>query len=719
MSRRAIQRFLVLLSASVVALVAFTPIGAAQTGTTVPAPVSGGGPASDPPLTLTAQSGWVAPNSTFKITLRAGTMAADAHILVRLYSRVTTSTRLAQTGNGEGLGGPIQTPVLVPVNQVQRSGDALELSFPIVSTGDPPPYGFHIGTAGVYPMSFGVVGADGNETGRIVTHLIRLPTDDTNQSPLAVALVVPIHTPVSHDPTGASTLDADTVAGFQGLIGELTRQSSVPLSLRPTPETIDALAERDRSTGAAPLVEALAKASGAGRQVINNTYVNVDRGAWVSQGLSANLDSQFEAGALALTSQLGTALDRRTLIVDPTTTPAVVSEQIGRTTATALVPSDLVSPLEGRGNDATLTQTFDLASSSGDRVPAVAVDSRLSRRLTEGDNPSFAAHEVLAELALLSLDQSRYQPCILAGGDATGCSRGLALELPSSAGAAAPAAAVLLDAFADRDGTGGSTTVVPGAPLASAVTVNDLFAIVDRASASFRTRSTGAVLVRELVDTTPAALGNYPADLRSTTNAVGGFRSMILPNEPKGTDIATSLDVVVLCSGAVDFDEATRSTYLDGANSTVQAQLASITTPGQVVVTLTSSQARVPLSINNALDYPVTVALRLSSAKLEFPEGSTQLVELAAGQPTRVEIPVQTRASGSFPLEVTVWTPDGATSIAATRFTIRSTAVSGVGLALTITAGLFLVLWWARHFRNARRDKRLVASTHPVLGNGA
>jgi len=716
------HRLLVVLAAgvvAVVAVVAFTPMGAAQTGTTVPAPVSGGAPGSDAPLTLTAQSGWVAPNGTFKITLQAGTLAPDAQILVRLYSRVTTPARLAQTGQGIGLGGPIQQPVLVPVNQVQRSRDALQLSFPIVSTGDPPPYGFRIGTAGVYPMSFGIVGTDGNETGRIVTHLIRLPTNDTNQSPLAVALVVPIHTPVSHDQTGASTLDPDTVAGFQGLIGELTRQSSVPLSLTPTPETIDALAERDRSTGAAPLVEALAKASGAGRQVINNTYVNVDRGAWVSQGLSANLDNQFEAGALVLNSQLQTVADRRTLIVDHTTTPEVLGEQVDRNTATALVPSDLVAPIEGRVNDATLTQTFDLTSTDGERVPAVAVDSRLSRRLTEGDNPSFAAHEVLAEVALLSLDQSRYQPCILAGNNATGCSRGLALELPSSARAAEPAAAVLLDAFADRNGTGGSTAVVPGAPLASAVTVNDLFAVVDRASASFRTRSTGAVLVRELVGTTPTALGSYPADLRSTTNAVGGYRSMIVPHEPKGSDIASSLDVVVLCSGAAEFDDTTRSSYLDGANSTVQAQLSSITAPDQVVVTLTSSQAKIPLSISNALDYPVTVALHLSSAKLEFPGGSTQLVELAAGQPTRVEIPVLTRASGSFPLEVTVVTPDGATAIASTRFTVRSTAVSGVGLALTIAAGLFLVLWWARHFRNARRDKRLVASTHPVRGNGA
>ena len=708
--------FLAAAALVLLALALVVPAGSAQTttpSTSTPAAPSAP-PAVDAPLTLSAQSGWVSPTGMFKIALRTGTLPADGELVVRLYSRVTTSARLEQTGRGEGLGGVIQPPVLVPLDQAQRTADGLALSFPIVASGNVPPYGFFIGTAGVYPISFGLVGAGGQETGRIVTHLIRLPTPGTAPTPLAVALTVPVHAPVSHDPTGASTIDPDTVASLQGLIEVLNRQPGVPLTITPTPETVDALAERDRSTGAAPVVASLAKASGPGRQVVNDTYVAVDRGAWVGQGLSAALGAQFDAGAATLTTQLGPELDRRTLLVDPSTTPEVLSEQVARGTATAVVPSDQLVPLDRRNNDETLTQSFDLASSNEDRIPAVAADARLARRLVEGENPTFSAHEVLAELALLSLDQSRYQPCILSSGDAAGCSRGLALQLPSSAAAASTAASVLLDAFADRDGTAGSPTATPGAPLATAVTVTDLLAVVDRASASFRTRASGAVLVRELIDTTPGSLGTYPTDLRSATSDVSGYHSMILDHDPKGSDIAASLDQVLLCSGAAEFDDATRASYLDGARTTLHNQVSLITAPNQVVVTLTSSQARVPLSIDNALDYPVKVALRMSSAKLEFPEGSTQTIELAPSQPTRIEIPVQTRASGSFPLVVTVWSPDGAVSIATTRFTVRSTAVSGVGLALTIAAGLFLVLWWGRHFRNARRDKRLVrASNHP------
>jgi len=46
---------------------------------------------------------------------------------------------------------------------------------------------------------------------------------------------------------------------------------------------------------------------------------------------------------------------------------------------------------------------------------------------------------------------------------------------------------------------------------------------------------------------------------------------------------------------------------------------------------------------------------------------------------------------------------------------VRSTAVSGVGLVLSIGAGLFLVVWWARHWHRTRRSARLIAAgSHPT-----
>jgi hypothetical protein len=47
--------------------------------------------------------------------------------------------------------------------------------------------------------------------------------------------------------------------------------------------------------------------------------------------------------------------------------------------------------------------------------------------------------------------------------------------------------------------------------------------------------------------------------------------------------------------------------------------------------------------------------------------------------------------------------------LAQSRLTVRSTAISGVGTALSIGALLFLLVWWANHLRG-HRSRRLVAS---------
>jgi hypothetical protein len=108
----------------------------------------------------------------------------------------------------------------------------------------------------------------------------------------------------------------------------------------------------------------------------------------------------------------------------------------------------------------------------------------------------------------------------------------------------------------------------------------------------------------------------------------------------------------------------------------------------------------------------------LDSPKLEFPQGDVIEEVLPAASTTRLDVEVTTRASGAFPLQVAVQSPDGSLSITSTRFTVRSTAISGVGLMISIGAGLFLAVWWARHFRKVRRARRLVSSDHPVMGGG-
>jgi hypothetical protein len=59
-------------------------------------------------------------------------------------------------------------------------------------------------------------------------------------------------------------------------------------------------------------------------------------------------------------------------------------------------------------------------------------------------------------------------------------------------------------------------------------------------------------------------------------------------------------------------------------------------------------------------------------------------------------------------MNVLVTSGDGSVVLDQSTFDVRSTAISGVGFALSIGAGLFLAVWWLRNWRNGRRSRHLV-----------
>jgi hypothetical protein len=141
-----------------------------------------------------------------------------------------------------------------------------------------------------------------------------------------------------------------------------------------------------------------------------------------------------------------------------------------------------------------------------------------------------------------------------------------------------------------------------------------------------------------------------------------------------------------------------------------------VSSPASFTLTLTARDGTIPLTIRNDSGVPLQVSIRLRSQKLEFPDGATIQQELTE-ETTRIDIRVRSRATGAFPLIIDVRTPDGLRTLSTSRYTVRSTAVSGAGLLLSIGAGLFLTVWWARHWRRTRRSQKLVAAdSHPARG---
>jgi Family of unknown function (DUF6049) len=123
-----------------------------------------------------------------------------------------------------------------------------------------------------------------------------------------------------------------------------------------------------------------------------------------------------------------------------------------------------------------------------------------------------------------------------------------------------------------------------------------------------------------------------------------------------------------------------------------------VTTP----VTLTARRGTIPVTIANDSDERVTVVLRLTSPKVDLPAASDPFV-LEPGRRTTQLLPVGTRATGTFPIQVDVLTPDGEVKIASGGIRLTSTAFNRVALALTGGAAGVLLLWWWRLGGRRRR----------------
>jgi hypothetical protein len=170
---------------------------------------------------------------------------------------------------------------------------------------------------------------------------------------------------------------------------------------------------------------------------------------------------------------------------------------------------------------------------------------------------------------------------------------------------------------------------------------------------------------------------------------------------------APSLHEAFLVAASSDLSPAERARYLAAADTALRDVAGAILVPEGQTVTLTARRADVPLVVENALKRPVRARLRLRSDKLEFPDGEVRDIELQPGV-NRLDVSVETRATGAFPLEVALETPRGGEPLSGARMNIRSTAISGVGLVLSIGAGLFLV-----------RSQRLVSPRHPSVAVAA
>lgn len=127
-----------------------------------------------------------------------------------------------------------------------------------------------------------------------------------------------------------------------------------------------------------------------------------------------------------------------------------------------------------------------------------------------------------------------------------------------------------------------------------------------------------------------------------------------------------------------------------------------VSLPSKRTITLTSTESSIPVTIKNTSNKQINVTIKLKSDKLIFTKSDTFQVALS-GLNTTVNVPIKTRTTGSFPIEITMTSVDSNINLANQNVTLRSTSFSGVGLAILIGSFFFLLIWW---ISNAKKNRK-------------
>ncbi|MGH9183495.1 MAG: DUF6049 family protein [Acidimicrobiales bacterium] len=626
-------------------------------------------------ISLASQSPWVPPGGTFDLRLDVAEVRRPENLEVAVTVRqaIRSRSQFQRTLEGRLLGDAVFETTTPLTTLVFDPGGAVSMSLPLYRPDAPPePASLPRLGPGVYPVEVGLRLRQGPRVDGFVTHLVRLP-DDGEATRLAVAWAQPLASPPALGPDGRVVL-AERERADLGTIGSALAGTDLPLTVVPGPETLDALA------AAGPGILATVAGALEGRQVTAGPYVDVDLDSLVAAGLGADIALQRRRGIETVATLLGVPPDPTTLSTDGDLDHATLGRLRALGVRRLILPEPELAPLDRR---LTLTGPFALESPAG-RVEALAVDEGLTAHFRNGDDPVLAAHQLLADLAVLFYD---------APGRST---RGVVVRPPPGWQPSATFLNVVLPALA-------------ASPLLDPMTADQLFerVVVEE--------ERGDPLVRRLTDGSRSDPGISRRQLDEARASLRSFATMVDP-ELAQLDL---LERLLLVAEAGTLDSGRRRSYLDGLGALVGQWLANVEVVAKGSYRLTAREGTIPLTLVNRNPFPVTILLTLQSDKLELLDGQPTSTGRQAlrrtlhQENTALTVRVRARTSGAFPLRITASSPDGNLQVGTGRLTVRSIAASGVGIVLSVGALAFLLWWWARHRRTLRRDRRLVARTSP------
>jgi hypothetical protein len=514
-------------------------------------------------------------------------------------------------------------------------------------------------------------GGSGPERLRLVTHMIVLPREAVQPRPIAV--VLDLRASLTWRAGAVAVDDVDSLAATVALVDTFP---DLPVTVRLTPGLAAALDGPSTSAEFAADLRALARSPAT--QLIHGPFADVPAGAWTTPTLNLKLIEQFDQGIAALTELRGQGIDGSSWMVGATDDAATLRWLAARGVRFMVVGDDRLAVAAGGGDGEP-----DRSDAPSERDPRAPFDlgygaigfpvQRLDPRGGEQ-----AVHRFLAGAAVGVVDaDDRDPPNTSDGANASGI-------------AGRPAPFTVTAETATSEGRAQLTTLLralsrPGGPV-TAGRLSDVGAGLDPRNLPER-------------DLTPPAtleLGATAADLDAIEFDIASYIATAGDDDPRPDGWR---QMWLVAAGGTS---AQRRALVDQVRAETIATLSTIELPATELITVTALRADLPVSLRNTGARRIRLALEFSSEDLVI-EDAPREVELEPGETVDLALPVRLNRSGEFELNLRLLTADRRIVLAEDALRVRSTAVPGAGVAVSVAALAFLALWWVRHLRRERR----------------
>ncbi len=645
--------------------------------------------ADTPPLTLQSQTDWVTPDQPwFNVTVGVGASegsAAGLRVSVTYYARLDSASQLQQAIGGTPAGNVLGRQPDVPLTTGSQ-GPGLTASSCVTVLRDardtPPATGAGVcapgtltidmgctpltGTCGdVYPVAVALYRQNSTTpVARLTTFLTYqeagAPGSIGRGGPLNVGLVLP----------DSSTANTKTFAT------ELAENPGVPATIDMNPAGV----QKSETSDPKATSRAMAQLGSLDNtQVLDQPYEPIDLAAMSEAKILDEISAQTTRGdeilrAVGLRPTGGPWVDTTSTFSQGDSADLAAGLQEAGASELVMSEGDLASA--GLSNY-TFAQPFTLDLGHGSTVTAIAADSSLSARFTADPNdPVLSAEQLLAGLFFVHFENASLAQA-----------RGVLIMPPAKWQASKLFLHTLLGGLSQNDAL-------------KPVTLGQLFQVPVGGNREPAVRHLqGGAATHGISHSAAVKIALARQQLASYTAAISG-------HVPSGV---AGLSDTLLGTEAQGLSAGRRAAALNTYERAFTAETGRISLAGQETVTFTARQASIPITVLSSAPYPVNVVVTLASDKFTFPNGNTR--RLTLDRPTTsVRVTAQARTSGDrLPIDVTLHTSNGQLLLAHTVLTVHSTAISFVGVALTVLAGAVLLLWWARTWLKSRR-RRLRAS---------